>query len=185
MQQTVNHIIYIGKRYLQTLLLISLIPKGYFLTSMFIVQLVAIPITHCVNSVPLYVRKLHFMYESVRTSSKYRWSIYRTSGKCRGSIYRTSRKRRGTLWVVHKAEQSSPTVNQARSEETVHEWICHSLNADMPLLGRFCGDGCIFYVISVLMRRHLCIVAATRLTFFSSLAHSPNNPKWTRDRSAN
>ena len=57
----------------------------------------------CVNSVPLYVRKLHFMYELVRTSSKYRWSIYRTSGKCRWSIYRTSRKRRGTLRVVHRS----------------------------------------------------------------------------------
>ena len=57
----------------------------------------------CVNSVPLYVRKLHFMYELVRTSSKYRWIIYRTSGKCHWSIYRTSRKRRGTLRVVHKS----------------------------------------------------------------------------------
>ena len=43
------------------------------------------------------------MYEFVRTSSKYRWSIYRTSGKCRWSIYRTSRKRRGTLWFVRKS----------------------------------------------------------------------------------
>ena len=49
------------------------------------------------------VRKLHFMYELVRTSSKYRWSLYRTSGKCRWSIYRTSRKRRGTLQVEHKS----------------------------------------------------------------------------------
>ena len=60
-------------------------------------------ISQCVNSVPLYVRKLHFVYELVRTSSKYRWSIYRTSGKCRWSIYRTPRKRRGTLRVVHKS----------------------------------------------------------------------------------
>ena len=51
----------------------------------------------------MYVRKLHFMYELVRTSSKYHWSIYRTSGKCRWSIYRTARKRRGTHRVVHKS----------------------------------------------------------------------------------
>ena len=57
----------------------------------------------CVNSVPPYVRKLHFMYELIRTSSKYHWSIYRTSGKCRWSIYRTSRKRRGTFRIVHKS----------------------------------------------------------------------------------
>ena len=63
-----------------------------------------------VNSVPPYARKLHFMYEVVRTSSKCRWNIYRTSSKCRWSIYRTSRKRRGTLRVVHKVERSSPTV---------------------------------------------------------------------------
>ena len=67
-------------------------------------------ISQCVNSVPPYVRKLHFMYELIRTSSKYRWSIYRTSGKCRWSIYRTSRKRRGTFGSYIKAEQSSPTV---------------------------------------------------------------------------
>ena len=62
-----------------------------------------------VNSVPPYVRKLHFMYVGVRTSSKCRWNIYLTSSKCRWSIYRTSRKR-GTLRVVHKVERSSPTV---------------------------------------------------------------------------
>ena len=69
------------------------------------------PISQWVNSVPPYVRKLHFMYEVVRTSSKCRWNIYRTSSKCRWGIYRTSRKRRGTLRVVHKAERSSPTVH--------------------------------------------------------------------------
>ena len=63
-----------------------------------------------VNSVPPYVRKLHFMYEAIRTSGKCRWNIYRTSSKCRWSIYRTSRKRRGTLRIVHKVERSSPTV---------------------------------------------------------------------------
>ena len=63
-----------------------------------------------VNSVPPYVRKLHFMYEVIRTSGKYRWNIYRTSSKCHWSIYRTSRKRRGTLRIVHKVERSSPTV---------------------------------------------------------------------------
>ena len=47
------------------------------------------------------VRKLHFMYEVVRTSGKWHWSIYRTSCKCHWSIYRTSRKRRETLRVVH------------------------------------------------------------------------------------
>ena len=62
------------------------------------------------NSVPPYVRKLHFMYEAIRTSGKCRWNIYRTSSKCRWSIYRTSRKRRGTLRIVHKVERSSPTV---------------------------------------------------------------------------
>ena len=68
--------------------------------------------TQWVNSVPPYVRKLHFMYEVIRTSGKYRWNIYRTSSKCRWSIYRTSRKRRGTLPIVHKVERSSPTVLQ-------------------------------------------------------------------------
>ena len=63
-----------------------------------------------VNSVPPYVRKLHFMYEAIRTSGKCRWNIYRTSSKCRWSIYRKSRKRRGTLRIVHKVERSSPTV---------------------------------------------------------------------------
>ena len=63
-----------------------------------------------VNSVPPYVRKLHFMYEAIRTSGKCRWNIYHTSSKCRWSIYRTSRKRRGTLRIVHKVERSSPTV---------------------------------------------------------------------------
>ena len=63
-----------------------------------------------VNSVPPYVRKLHFMYEAICTSGKCRWNIYRTSSKCRWSIYRTSRKRRGTLRIVHKVERSSPTV---------------------------------------------------------------------------
>ena len=63
-----------------------------------------------VNSVPPYVRKLHFMYEVIRTSGKYRWNIYRTSSKRRWSIYRTSRKRRGTFRIVHKVERSSPTV---------------------------------------------------------------------------
>ena len=29
------------------------------------------------NSVPPYVQKLDFMYEVIRASSKYRWSIYR------------------------------------------------------------------------------------------------------------
>ena len=58
--------------------------------------------SQCVNSVPLYVRKLHFMYELVCTSSKYHWSIYGTSGKCCWSIYRTSRKHRGTLRVIDK-----------------------------------------------------------------------------------
>ena len=47
-----------------------------------------------VNSVSPRVRKLHFMYEVVRTSSKYRWGIYRASRKCQWSNYRTSRKRR-------------------------------------------------------------------------------------------
>ena len=61
-----------------------------------------------VNSVPPYVRKLHFMYEVLRTSSKCRWGIYRTPSKCQWSIYRTSRKRRGTLRVVHQVERSSP-----------------------------------------------------------------------------
>ena len=70
-----------------------------------------IPITQWVNYVPPYVRKLHFMYEAIRTSGKYRWNIYRTSSKCRWSIYRTSTKRRGTLRIVHKVERSSPTVN--------------------------------------------------------------------------
>ena len=69
-----------------------------------------IPQAQWVNSVPPYVRKLHFMYEVIRTSGKYRWNIYRTSSKCRWSIYRTSRKRRGTLRIVHKVERSSPTV---------------------------------------------------------------------------
>ena len=64
-----------------------------------------------VNSVPPYVRKLHFMYEAIRTSGKCRWNIYRTSSKCRWSIYRKSRKRRGTLRIVHKVERSSPTVS--------------------------------------------------------------------------
>ena len=71
---------------------------------------VLLPSSQWVNSVPPYIRKLQFMYEVVRTSSKCRWNIYRTSSKCRWSIYRTSRKRRGTLRVVHKAERSSPTV---------------------------------------------------------------------------
>ena len=39
------------------------------------------PLPQCVNSIPLYLRKFHFMCELVRTSSKYHWSIYRTSGK--------------------------------------------------------------------------------------------------------
>ena len=65
-------------------------------------------ISQWVNSVPPYVRKLHFMYESIRTSGKCRWNIYRTSSKCRWSIYRTSRKRRGTLRIVHKV--AHPTV---------------------------------------------------------------------------
>ena len=68
-----------------------------------------------VNSVPPYVRKLHFMYEAIRTSGKCRWNIYRTSSKCRWSIYRTSRKRRGTLRIVHKVERSSPTVKTGNS----------------------------------------------------------------------
>ena len=44
-------------------------------------------LTQWMNSVPPYVRKLHFMYEVVRTSSKCRWSIYRTSSKCHWSIF--------------------------------------------------------------------------------------------------
>ena len=68
------------------------------------------PSSQWVNSVPPYVQKLHFMYEVIRTSSKYRWSIDHTSSKCRWNIYRTSRKCRGTLRVVHKAERSSSTV---------------------------------------------------------------------------
>ena len=71
--------------------------------------------TQWVNSVPPYVRKLHFMYEAIRTSGKCRWNIYRTSSKCRWSIYRTSRKRRGTLRIVHKVERSSPTVIHRRT----------------------------------------------------------------------
>ena len=63
--------------------------------------------------------KFHLMYELIRTSSKYRWSIYRTSGKCRWSIYRTSRKRRGTFGSYRKAERSSPTVSMAL------RWIYH------------------------------------------------------------
>ena len=69
-----------------------------------------------VNSVPPYVRKLHFMYEVIHTSGKYRWNIYRTSSKCRWSIYRTSSKRRGTLRIVHKIERSSPTVRLVDNE---------------------------------------------------------------------
>ena len=69
-------------------------------------------ITQWVNSVPPYIRKLHFTYELIRTWSKYRWSIHRTSSKCHWRIYRTSRKCRGTLRVVHKAERSSPTLYQ-------------------------------------------------------------------------
>ena len=67
-------------------------------------------ISQWVNSVPPYVRKLHFMYETIRTSGKCRWNMYRTSSKFRWSIYRTLRKRRGTLRIVHKVERSSPTV---------------------------------------------------------------------------
>ena len=74
-----------------------------------------------VNSVPPYVRKLHFMYEVIRTSGKYRWNIYRTSSKCRWSIYRTSRKRRGTLRIVHKVEQSSPTVILMKFSFSLHQ----------------------------------------------------------------
>ena len=78
------------------------------------------PHSHWVNSVPPYVRKLHFMYEATRTSGKCRWNIYRTSSKCRWSIYRTSRKRRGTLQIVHKVERSSPTVSIGQSQFIVY-----------------------------------------------------------------
>ena len=57
------------------------------------------PESQWVDSVPSYVRKLHFMYEVVRTSSKCRWTIYRTSRECRG-----------ILQVVHKKEWRSPTA---------------------------------------------------------------------------
>ena len=80
------------------------------------------PMPQWVNSVPPYVRKLHFMYEAIRTSGKCRWNIYRTSSKCRWSIYRTSRKRRGTLRIVHKVERSSPTVHALSSPATVVCW---------------------------------------------------------------
>ena len=66
------------------------------------------------------VRRLHFMDEMVRTSSKCRGSIYRTWMKCHWSIYRTSRKRRGTLWVVHKVERNSPTVIL---QDTESQWV--------------------------------------------------------------
>ena len=69
-----------------------------------------------VNSVPPYVRKLHFMYEVIRTSSKYHGSIYRTSKKCRG-----------TLRVVHKAERNSPTVKILRVFATEMAKV-HSIN---------------------------------------------------------
>ena len=78
-----------------------------------------------VNSVLPYVRKLHFMYEVVRTYSKCRWSIYRTSSKCRWSIYRTSSKRRGTLRVVHKVERSSTTVLSKQERNT--PWLLTDL----------------------------------------------------------
>ena len=68
-------------------------------------------ISQWVNSVPPYVRKLHFMYEVVCTSSKCHWCIYRTSSKCHWGIYRTSRKHHGTLQVIHKANRSSSTLN--------------------------------------------------------------------------
>ena len=70
-----------------------------------------IMISQLVNSVPPYVRKLHFIYKVVCTSSKCRWSIYRTTSKCRWSIYGTSRKHGGTLRVKHKVERSSDTVD--------------------------------------------------------------------------
>ena len=93
----------------------------------------------CVNSVPLYVRKLRFMYELVltsskyrwsiyRTSGKYRWSIYRTSGKCCWSIYRTSRKRCGTLRVVHKS-----------GTEFTHSANGNIFHVTGPLWGEFTG----------------------------------------------
>ena len=87
-----------------------------------------------VNSVPPYVRKLHFMYEAIRTSGKCRWNIYRTSSKCRCSIYRTSRKRRGTFRIVHKVEWSSPTVTFAPNGACCVPSYCLWTSADWYLI---------------------------------------------------
>ena len=92
------------------------------------------------NSVPPYVRKLHFLYEVVCTSSKWSWSIYRTARKCRWNIYRTSRKRHGTLRVVHKVERRSPTVFASHLWEmpllcnNVSHWLGVSLESDLNLM---------------------------------------------------
>ena len=108
------------------------VPKGQIYNNTALVQIIAWcgigdkPLSHnaWVNSVPPYVRKLHFMYEVVRTLSKCHWSIYRKLIKCRWSIYHTSRERRETLRVVHKVERSSPTVypNQCWHDSLTH--IC-------------------------------------------------------------
>ena len=99
-------------------------------------------ISQWVNSVPPYIRKLHYMYEVVCTSSKGHWSIYHTS-----------KKRRGTLQVMHKLEGSSPTLDmncipmaafyfQTTSLVLSSRW-CLFHNNQLPLLQAYvfpCGN---------------------------------------------
>ena len=123
-----------------------------------------IRISQWVNSVPPYVRKLHFMYEAIRTSGKCRWNIYRTSSKCRWSIYRTSRKRRGTLRIVHKVERSSPTVNMVIIwSEKLFVFFSHCYVTWCPLTTGIVASQCPLARDAALVTHHLTSLISTFL----------------------